>query len=80
MECSSSSREMVRSMVSAEMVTTAVPLVGTIELMVMIFALFYAKIVKILESRPGSSWSRIWKVMIRPVIMFWNGSTESRYL
>ena len=33
-----------------------------------------------LDRRPGSSCSSSWKVIIRPVIIFWNGSTESRYL
>ena len=57
-------------MVSAEMVTTAVPLVGTMELMVMMLALVSANTARMWDSSPGSSWSSSWKVMIRPVIIF----------
>ena len=42
-----SSMEMVKSRVEAEMVMTAVPLVGTMELMVMMLAWASAKMVRI---------------------------------
>ena len=47
-----------RSVVSAEIVTTAQPLVGTMELMVIILALVSAKRVSRLDKTPGPSCSR----------------------
>ena len=53
---------------------------GVIHHLFDIVALALAKIPRRLDSRPGSSCSSSWKVMILPVIIFWNGSTASRYL
>ena len=46
---------MVISVVSAEMVTRALPLVGIMELMVRILASYLARIARMVERIPGSS-------------------------
>ena len=53
---SSSSREVCKWLVSAEMVTAAQPLVGMVWLMVSIFAPHWAKMVSREDKLPVSSW------------------------
>ena len=66
--------------VSAETVTMALPPVGILWLMVSIFAPQLAKMDNIEDKTPALSFRTIWKVMIRPAIIFWNGEMQSRYL
>ena len=56
------------------------PPVGMDWLMVSIFAPQLAKMDNIADRTPALSLSIIWKVMMRPAIMFWNGAMVSRYL
>ena len=66
--------------VSAEIVTIALPPVGMDWLMVSIFAPQLAKMDNIEDRTPALSFRTIWKVIMRPAIIFWNGEMQSRYL